>query len=355
MRILYAIQGTGNGHITRSLSIIKELQKKASIEVLLSGIHNEIKIPIHVDYNFRGLGFVFGQNGGINYTQTFKQNKLRTLFSEIKSLPMKRYDLVISDFEPVSIWAAERAGIPSIGISNQASMLNPNIAKPPNPLSFTRLFMENYALSDFHIGLHYESTDAMIETPIIRDEIRAGNNTNEGFGLVYLPFYSDEIIYQALKNINDCNWIVFSKHSIHAYQKGNVQFEPIDAKLFTEKLLACNLVISAAGFGTTSEALHLGKRMVIIPMKNQYEQKFNAYTLKRFGVSELKTILAPDAAQIITKALYSQNPVKMDYPNNLKSISEKVMNLYYGPISNHHYQRTGQHSNQLDSSFYPSI
>jgi len=355
MQILYAIQGTGNGHITRSLSIIKELQKKANIDVLLSGIHNEIKLPIDVNYNYRGLGFVFGQNGGINYTQTFKQNKLSTLFSEIKSLPIQRYDLVISDFEPVSIWAAERAGIPSIGISNQASILNPKIAKPRHPLSLTRLFMENYALSDFHIGLHYESADTMIETPIIRDEIRNGSNTNEGFGLVYLPFYSDEIIFQSLSNIAECNWVVFSKHSKQAYKRGNIQFEPIDAKLFTDKLLACNLVISAAGFGTTSEALHLGKKLVVIPMKNQYEQKFNAYTLKRFGVSELKTILAPDAVQIIREALNSKNPIKMDYPDNLKLISEKVMNLYYGPISNRQFQKTGSHLNQLGTSFYPSV
>ena len=351
MRILYAIQGTGNGHITRSISIINELKKRANVDILVSGIHNELKLPIDINYNFRGLGFVFGQNGGINYRETFKQNNLKILFSEIRQLPIERYDLVVSDFEPVSVWAASRVGIPTIGLSNQVTVSHPKIKKPWPPVSMSRIFMENYVRCDHNIGLHFEAMDEFIETPVIRDEIRNGEITDQGYGLVYLPFYSDEIIYAALQNVPSINWIVFSKHSKQAYKKGSIQFEPVNGKLFTEKLLSCHLVITAAGFGTTSEALHLGKKMIVIPMKGQYEQKFNAYTLQKFGVKVLRSFDRPEAASLIKTVLDAPSGIKMNYPNNVKMISDKVMQLYYGPITDI-YSNTGD-KETLDYYFNP--
>ena len=354
MRILYAIQGTGNGHLTRSLSIIKELKKRADVDVLVSGTHNEIKLPFDINYNFRGLGFVFGQNGGINYRQTFKQNKLKTLFSEIRQLPVKQYNFVVSDFEPVSVWAAARVGVPTIGVSNQVAVLHPKIKKPWPPISFSRMFLENYACCDYNIGLHFEPVGEFIETPVIRDEIRKGKNTDEGYGLVYLPFYSDEIICNALKNIGGVDWIVFSKHSKTAYQKGNIKFEPINGALFNEKLLSCHLVITAAGFGTTSEALFLGKKMIVIPMKGQYEQKFNAHTLRRLGVTVLSSLTSSEAQNMIYTVLESFQCCKMNYPDNAIMISDKLIELYNGPISEGIFAGSDPSNQPLDYYFNPS-
>jgi len=195
------------------------------------------------------------------------------------------------------------------------------------------LFMEHYAPCDHNIGLHFEPVDEFIETPVIREEIRNGENRDEGYGIVYLPFYSDEIIYNALKNIQGIPWIVFSKHSKKAYQNGPIKFEPINGKLFTEKLLGTHLVITAAGFGTTTEALHLGKKMIVIPMKGQYEQLFNAFTLKNSGVTVLKSLLSTHAESLIKEVLTKGPSVSKNYPDNAKIISEKLIELYNGPIS----------------------
>jgi len=355
MKILYAIQGTGNGHITRSSAIINELKKQAEVDVLVSGIHNELKSNLNVNYNLRGLGFVFGQSGGVDYLQTFKQNKLKTLFNEIKNLPVQKYNLVVSDFEPVSVWAASRAGVPSIGISNQASILHAKVKKPGPFLTFNRIFMENYALCNHHIGLHFESVDEYIETPVIRDEIREGSRSDEGYGLVYLPFYSDEIIFETLKHLTQIPWIVFSKHSKVAYRKGHIKFEPVNGPMFNSSLLNCHIVITAAGFGTTSEALHLGKKMVVIPMKNQFEQKFNAYTLKKFGVKTVKSFLSLDAVSIISDAIENAGPKSMNYPNNTKSICTKLFKLYNGPIFDQFYPKIQQIEQPLDYYLNPPI
>ena len=48
MKILYGIQATGNGHITRSIEIIEHLALEPEIEkidVVISGNNADIKLP----------------------------------------------------------------------------------------------------------------------------------------------------------------------------------------------------------------------------------------------------------------------------------------------------------------------
>lgn len=252
MKILYAVQGTGNGHITRSSNIIKRLKQKVDVDVLLSGFHNEIEMPFKLNYKLNGLGFKFGTSGGIDILETIKNNSIKLLNNEIKNLPIQKYDIVISDFEPVSVWAAKKHNIPSIGLSNQASILNPEIPKPINFPSISSIIQKNYAKGNINIGMHFKDNYSNTFTPVIRDEIRFSNNNDEGFGIVYLPFFSDEIIYNILKNIKMIKWYIFSKHSKFSYKRANISFEPISSTNFTEKLLKCSTVITAAGFATTS-------------------------------------------------------------------------------------------------------
>lgn len=67
MKILYAIQGTGNGHIARARDIIPVLREYADTDILISGHQCELDLPWPVKFNLKGLGFTFGQKGGIDY------------------------------------------------------------------------------------------------------------------------------------------------------------------------------------------------------------------------------------------------------------------------------------------------
>ena len=61
MKILYAIQGTGNGHISRARDIIPLLQKKGDLDILISGIQADVELPYEVKYKLKGLSFIFGK------------------------------------------------------------------------------------------------------------------------------------------------------------------------------------------------------------------------------------------------------------------------------------------------------
>ena len=106
MKILYAIQGTGNGHISRALEIVPQLKKIAETDILISGSHYELELPFPVKYKLHGLGFIFGKKGGVDILKTYLRMNMPRLIREIRMLPVHEYDFIISDFEPVSCWIA---------------------------------------------------------------------------------------------------------------------------------------------------------------------------------------------------------------------------------------------------------
>src|SRR3990170_7366789 len=104
MKILYAIQGTGNGHISRAREIIPLLQRRCETDILISGSQADIELPFEVKFRLHGLGFDFGKKGGIDLRKTYNKANTKRLLKEIKELPVAGYDFVLNDFEPVSAW-----------------------------------------------------------------------------------------------------------------------------------------------------------------------------------------------------------------------------------------------------------
>ena len=329
MKILYAVQGTGNGHITRAMEIIPYLQKKGEVDILVSGIQSDIELPFEVKYKFKGLSFVFGKQGGVDIWRTYwKMNSMR-LLKEIKSLQVKKYDLIISDFEPVSCWAAIKAKKPCIGLSNQVATLHPLAPKPKNTDLLGKLVLENYAPTNYNYGFHFKSLDKNIFTPIIRKEVREVKVTNEGHYTVYLPSYSDERILKHFSKFEDVKWQGFSKHNKKKSKTRNVTIMPIDKDLFLKSMASSQGVICNAGFGTTSEALFLKKKLLVIPMKQQYEQHCNAAMLKTMGVKVIKKLSSKHLDKIFDW-LANKKIINVNYPDNAEKIVETIVNNHAG-------------------------
>ena len=142
MRILYAIQGTGNGHLSRAKEIIPILNRYCEVKILVSGYDSEVELPFPIDYRRKGLSFIFGSNGGIDYWKSYLEASFRSLKKEINTFPIEQFEAVINDFEPISAWAAKRASIPCIALSHQAAVLDEQSPKPLNTDFIGRTIME---------------------------------------------------------------------------------------------------------------------------------------------------------------------------------------------------------------------
>lgn len=324
MKILYAVQATGNGHITRAIEIIPHLKMWGKVDVLLSGSESEIELPFKIKYRFKGLSFVFGNNGGVDIWRTYKKLHSLKLWREIKSLPIQKYDLIISDFEPISCWAAIKAKKPCVGLSNQLATLHPLAPKPNKIDLLGKWVLQNYAPVSYSYGFHFKSLDQQIFTPIIRKEIRELSPSNAGHYLVYLPSYSDAKIIKHLSVFESIHWIVFSKKSKKEYRENNITILPLSRHLFAEKLASSEGVICNAGFGTCSEALFLKKKLLVIPMKTQFEQHCNAAMLEEMGVSVIKK-LGKKHVPKIEFWIAEGKAVEVDYPDQTAEIVKAIV------------------------------
>src|SRR5690606_28394813 len=126
MKILYGVQGTGNGHITRARAMNKAFKKAgAEVDWIFSGrprlLYNDME-PFGNFRALRGLTLQVRQSR-VDYTRTLLKNNLFELYLDIQTVNVDAYDLVISDFEPITAWAARRAGKPVWGISHQSAFL----------------------------------------------------------------------------------------------------------------------------------------------------------------------------------------------------------------------------------------
>ena len=130
MKVLYAIQGTGNGHLSRAKEVIPALLNRVEVDILLSGTQADVTLPFDVKYNLKGLSFYFGKKGGVDFYKTFKNNHVRRFLKEVRNCPVENYDLVINDFEPVSAWACKLKNVNCISLSHQSSLLSPKVPQP---------------------------------------------------------------------------------------------------------------------------------------------------------------------------------------------------------------------------------
>ncbi|MGV8095498.1 MAG: glycosyltransferase family protein [Mangrovibacterium sp.] len=324
IKILYAIQGTGNGHLARATEIVPVLKEMGETDVLLSGIQSDIKLPFTVDYRLYGLSFIFGKNGGINFFKTIVKLRPFRFIADIISLPIKNYDIILCDFEPVSAWTCRLKGKACIGISHQNAVLHP---KAPKPLKkdLTGIYILNYyAPVTKKYGFHFIPFDEWNFSPIIRPDIRNAVPEDKGHYTVYLPAYRDEEIQSALSVFPNIRWEVFSKHSKHRYSKGNIDFRPVSLDDFTTSFIRCKGILCTAGFETPAEALFMGKKLCVIPMKNQYEQSCNATLLSEMGVMTLPHL--KNQYHQLQQWLKEDNIIRINYPDQTKNILRAIIN-----------------------------
>ena len=326
MRVLYAIQGTGTGHVARATEVVPVLKRLADTDVLISGCQADLSVPFTIDYRFQGLSFIFGKKGGVSVPQTISHLHPAELVVDIRHLPVEDYDLVISDFEPVSAWACLLKRKHCIGLSHQAAVAHPKAPRPSLKDPFGELVLKHYAPAYQNLGFHFASFAPNIFTPVIRRGIRGAEPTNGGHFTVYLPAYSDEEIHHTLSKIPQVEWHVFSKHSKQTCRRDNLFFRPVSLEEFTQSFVSCAGILCTAGFETPAEALFMGKKLAVIPMTNQYEQHCNAAFLQTMGVPVLHKLAG--SAAVLKQWIDGPEMPRQNYADQTEEILSDLLARY---------------------------
>jgi len=292
MHILYGVQGTGNGHISRASAMYEAFKRYPDIKVtwLLSGREQEKGCGTIPDYMWReGITFVTG-DGKVKILSTLLKNNISRFLKDVRELDLSPYDLVISDYEPVISHAARKRGIPTTGIGHQYAFGHPIPREGSNPVVNT--IMKTFAPVTTGIGLHWHHFDAPILPPIIDLNLPAElPRVYSNKVIVYLPFENLQVVRSLLKPFEGFEFFIYHPDASREDEL-NLHLRPISRE-FKQDLLDASLVMTNSGFELISECLHLGKRILSKPLQGQMEQLSNAAALRELGYATVLKKLEP--------------------------------------------------------------
>ena len=317
MKILFGVQGTGNGHISRARAMAPALREQGlDVDFLFSGRDAEryFDMDIFGDYTLRtGLSFVV-KNGRIDYLRTIRQARLLSFWREVNALDLTGYDLVLTDFEPVTAWAAKRAGIPSIGISRQYAF---HYAIPKVRSGIGDLMFSRYAPATLELGCHWYHFDQPLLPPIVEKSDFAIARESDMI-LVYLPFENLQTLTDTLQQITGYRFEVYHPDALTDRTCNNVHIFKPGRRAFQHAMARCSGVIGNAGFELASESLQTGAPLLVKPLHGQVEQLSNVMNLKLLGLAESMDEVD---VNVIKRWLENRTPHRVVYPDVASAVA----------------------------------
>jgi uncharacterized protein (TIGR00661 family) len=239
---------------------------------------------------------------------------------DIRLFDDSEYDLVITDFEPISSRIAKRNNIPSIGIGHQYAFMYDIPTDGANLMA--NFIIKNFAPVNYPIGLHWYHFNQPILPPVVpqfenTDEKIIGNKI-----VVYLPFEELDDIMALIRPFKEYKFFVYHRLD-RTMVEGNIKLCPYSRTGFLDDLLECSAVITNAGFELVSEALNLGKKLLIKPLAGQMEQLSNAAVIRDLG---LGLVMYKLDGRYVERFLKNPPAAPEKYPDVAAIIAEYIQN-----------------------------
>ncbi len=209
-------------------------------------------------------------------------------------------DLLITDFESYSIRAANKIGLPLMCFNHQQVLTHTlydvpsryawdawvarvvvNTAMPRRPA--------HVLISSFFYPPLRDPERTTLVAPILRNAVRAVEST---LGEHVLVYHNDPTglvgLFEAMAERRETKFIAynFKPPEDAATRLPNVVFKPAEVESFLADLASARAVIATAGYTLISEALWLGKPLLVLPNGGIFEQTLNAIMLEREGLGE---------------------------------------------------------------------
>ena len=292
--ILYGVNGEGSGHSTRAKEVLRHLVRQGHIVHVASFDRGLLNLRDEFDVTeIYGLRIAY-VNNRVRYEKTVAKN----LLSAPKAVKSNRQllrladewevDLVITDFEPMTCHVGHRKRLPIIAIDNQHCITNAEVTYPRQyrrDAAATKLVAKLMTpRADAYLVISFfpakvKKKNTFLFSPLLRQEVLSAKPTQGDYVLVYVTSPSPKLA-EMLQRVR-CPFVAYGFG--REGTQGNVTFKEPALDGFLKDLVACKAVIANSGFSLISEALHLGKPYLAIPVAHQFEQIFNAYYLGKVG------------------------------------------------------------------------
>lgn len=317
MKVVFLIQGEGNGHLTQAISLHQMLRKNGhQVVAALIGSASGTKKPgfftTAVDcpvYGFRSIGLAYDRKGQLSVSRTLTKLaasipaisiSLRQIHSVVRKT---KPDLIVNFYETCSglYNLVFRNRIPVVSIAHQYLMEHPDFVFPAGKhlhrqglrlLNKVTAFGSARILALSFSDLYASTTKIRVVPPLLRREVLEMTPTTESHLLVYL---TQPLLRGEIEKWHDQNPSV----RIHCFcndprqteveqVNNSLFFHPNDTTTFLQLLRTCAAFASTSGFESVCEAMLLGKPTLLVPIAHHYEQECNALdaVLNRIGISD---------------------------------------------------------------------
>ena len=300
-RIIYAVAGEGFGHSSRSHLIGQRLIESGHDVIFVAS--NKSLIYLRENFGERvrevfGLLFHY-RDGRINPVATVFKNIFRCpkgfginrrLYREC--FEKFKPELIITDFEPFSAWWALRNRVPFFSIDHQHLLTHCRLEHPKgnqlarlNASVVTRCY---YGWATSYIIINFFKAPAKVPSavtapPVLRPEVaELKPKTGEHIVIYVTHGMNEEGIREILSSFAPQKFIIYGFNKYE--EDGKIIFRERSTEGFLRDVASSKGVVASAGFSLISECMHLGKKMLLLPLPGQYEQIINAHYVQLLGL-----------------------------------------------------------------------
>jgi len=180
-------------------------------------------------------------NGQISIWKTILELKLIDFFKSVFVPQIKNYDIIVSDFEPVTCWAGIIRGKKVLGVGNHYKFLsNKKFLKNLSPTYFyNKLITKLVSPVNKYIAFEYLKDTDNDFFPIIRKVLRRTGSSQEDFYICYLSSITSDDQVKFFNLFPNQTFYIFHNGVKEASDFENIRLRPIYRVNFTNKLLKC--------------------------------------------------------------------------------------------------------------------
>ncbi|MEI6238441.1 MAG: glycosyltransferase family protein [bacterium] len=296
MKIIYGVSGEGLGHVFEAIEIIAALKREGhTVKVITYGDRaysflNSFKpiriegVELHTTSKGFSIWLTFFRNLHIIGFYIRNWSRLKKEIIDFKP------DVFITAFELYTTIISHVLHKPLISIDNQNDLLY--VKKPKGVSIFDFKIVQcstrvcTWGASYYIVKSFYKRAvshkNVHFVYPTVQRETRKFEMMTGDHIFVYLTKTNENLI--ALIKKLPYLFIVYcqGKNGVD----GNITYRASGGPGYLEDLRTCRAIIATTGFSLISDAFFLKKPYFGVPLKNQFEQVYNAHLLKQFNIGE---------------------------------------------------------------------
>lgn len=318
-RIVYALTSQGRGHSSRVSAMADALEARghellfcaggAAGRLLAGQGRHVIDVPVlrHLMHNNHIRLWTSLIDVGVKTLET--RGVIDALVEQFEGF---RPDLLITDFESYSVRAAQRMGLPLMCFNHQQVLTHTHYEVPSRyawDAWVARLVIntvmpkdpQHVLLSSFFYPPLRDAEGSTLVPPILRRAVRDVEPSQGDHVLVYHNDPTGLVgLLETMQAVREHRFVAYNFNlppSAQADMK-NVEFKEPNVDGFLADLASAKAVVSTAGFTLISEALYLGKPLLVMPNGGIFEQTLNALYLERENLGEAFMHRVPGAEEM---------------------------------------------------------